>query len=148
MEIIYLCFILNVLWNFQNSKKQQREPKAQNSFLCTFLLQHGFSTPTLQRPLSSVSTNGNCMIRIICDIEQMYQVDKPHLELVHRIELNSDFLCALNDSLISTSQSLKDTFWITKVAVVYTDFIYFSWVKSVKASSSIKQLLRMTCCSF
>lgn len=53
------------------------------------------------------------MIQITCSVEQTYQVDKPHLELVHRTELNSDCLCALNDSLISTCQSLKDTFQIT-----------------------------------
>lgn len=56
------------------------------------------------------------MIRIICGVEQMCQVDKSHLELVHRTELNSDCLCALNDSLVSTSQSLKDTFQTTKAA--------------------------------
>lgn len=88
------------------------------------------------------------MIRIIRSVEQMYQVDKSHLELVHRTEQNSDCLCALNDSLVSTSQSLKDTFQTTKVAEILRDFIYFSCVKSVKPNSSIKQLLRMTCCSF
>lgn len=95
-----------------------------------------------------LSTDGSCMIQIICGVEQMYQVDKPYLGLGHRIELNSDCLCLLNDSLISTSQSLKETFQITKVAVVYRDFIYFSCVKSVRPSSCIKQLLRMTRCSF
>lgn len=95
-----------------------------------------------------LSTDGSCIIQIICGVEQMYQVDKPHLGLGHRIELNSDCLCLLNDSLISTSQSLKETFQITKVAVVYRDFIYFSCVKSVRPSSCIKQLLRMTRCSF